>query len=587
MPDEPHVVNNNFDEFPPVSQAQWWQKVTEGKPPEVMSTRPEQAVVFSAVNTHEHLPALATTRSVIEKAPCTLEVRIDQRITSAELQSLVQSGVTGLRVTHEHIIHVMELLPELNHPLSRVSLEVDDPDADLPAAYVNYFRELPTPAGPVQGTVYWPSTPLAHWQKGKVTVDPLAELFAKTTDVPFHLLAIPGDAFHAWGASVTDELAMTLSWWVAYGDLLTDRGIPVASLFSRTEITLATGADFFLDLAKFRSLRALMNKVGEAYGLGNDERAEPSVRAVSGTTNKTLYDPDSNILRNTTEALAALLGGANTLSLLPHDFLYPTSGTFANRLATNVYNILQHEAHIEKVHDPAAGSYFLEDITGQLVEKSWELFLTFEEQGGFSALLQAGTLEARCRQQAAKQARQVATHRKVIVGATRYVNQQELSFKHNDTIPRLATSFERIRNELDVRVAQRQARPVLQLWIQQDGSSVVLINQRANYVRDVLTGVGIAYEAHTIRRPEDFSFSVATDAHQLGCIFCGTDTFYESTVATILKTQRPAESCRWIAGGGKATVEVIRQAGGNGVLGIGHDVISLIEQTIKRWIHET
>ncbi len=318
-------------------------------------------------------------------------------------------------------------------PPRRLSLDIDSLSDEGLAPYLDYLHRVAQDSS-LQGTVYLPAGKWEYWRQsaGSVHLNSITDLLTTTTNAPsVCAITIPGDTFHALGATVIDELAMTLSWLATYCDLLTNADFAIELILARTEITLATGSDFFLDLAKFRAIRGLVGKIAEAYGIKDwSAQTQPTIRAVSGTINKTLYDPDGNILRNTTEVLSALLGGADVLSLLPHDFLYPSSGEFGRRMTRQAYNILRHEAQTERVYDPAAGSYFLEDVTRQLVEKGWEQFLELEEEGGFQEMVRSGALVAKCQQRAAERVQRFNTQQNVVVGATRYANPHEtVAFK--------------------------------------------------------------------------------------------------------------------------------------------------------------
>lgn len=583
MPDLTDSLTDDFSEFPSVSPEQWAQKATETvQPAKTSLEHPE--VIFSLINTADQLPPMAS-RGPLPWAshPVQVEVKPNGPLNPTTAQTLVQSGVSALCLSGRHLTATLATLRAMD-TFPGVSLEVVQNDPTTWADYLAYFREANKTT---RGTLYHPSTRWATWVAGQESPDALAELVRETQDLPtVRVIAINGDAFHRRGASTVDELAMTLSWLAAYSDELSERGVSPDTLLARTEITLATGSDFYLDLAKFRALRVLVDKVAEAHGLASDSYSFPLFRAVSGTRNKTLYDPDSNILRNTTEGLAALLGGVDTVSLLPHDFLYSTSAEFGQRMATNVYNILRHEAHVTAVADPAAGSYFLEDITRQLVEKGWQLFLDFEAQGGFAQLLRNGIIEERCERYAKAQIEQVNQQKKIVVGANRYANgREEVAVAYDSSVERWAASFEELRQRMDQRVARGEPRLRLQLWVQRDASSAALINQRAHYVKDLLAAVGLSYEEHAIQHSEDF-VPTSADLHLVGYIFCGTNAFYTTTVVPILANSPEDKRARWIVGGDTSTAQTVRQAGGNGVLAIGQEVVFLLKQQINRIEYE-
>ena len=474
---------------------------------------------------------------------------------------------------------LLEWPSDSNAPFARLSVEPTEPDFER-SLYLTYLREQADAR--VSGAIYLPLAHLCHWQTGSPDWRALHELTHQTSDlVNLSTITVRGDQFEQWGASASDELALTLSWWVAYCDQLTDLGLPIETILARTELSLSTDADYFVGLAKFRAVRYLINKIAQAYGVSDNTEALPRVRAVSGLRNKTYYDQDTNLLRNTTEALASLLGGVDTLSLAPHDFLGASPDPFGIRMVSNTYHILRHEAQLGKVTDPAAGSYFIENLTEQLVNKGWQQFLDWEDHGGFIELLKNGTLEAHCRARANQQSDAFRTHRHVLVGATRYGNAQEQSSEPLDaTTDRWALPFEKIRNSIDQAVVQGKSQPVIGLCVQ-PGASVA--NHRKNYVQDILVCLGIAAkEIPTTELPASIE-----DSLLVAIVFSGTDAYCQTTVVDILQANPDVAYPRWIAGGSAETIQRVRQAGGSGVLGIGHDLITLIEPLINPWMHET
>ena len=564
-------------DFPVVSEQDWQNAVSgSGRALE----QQVQGLRIAAVNTRYDLPSANPAGQPRSPKPLgLLEVTLSAPRWPAVRPLLRSSEATGWTISQRDLPALLGWLSEEGASIARLSVELDalHPEVD---AYLGYLRQQALTAAR-GGTIYSPSANLVHWQNHPVDVTPIKLLTEATGDLAdLFTIAVRGDQFEPWGAAAADELALLLGWWVAYCDQLTDLGLPIESIFARSELTLPTGSDFFADLAKFRALRSLVDKVAQAYGIAN-EVSRPRLRAVSGLRNKTFYDPDGNLLRNATEALAALAGGVDTLSLRPHDFLSPSAGPFGIRMAINAYQILRHEAHLGKVYDPAAGSYFFENLTGQLVEKSWQQFLDWEEQGGFTKLLQNGTLEAHGRRNLTEQRTDYRTHRRIAVGATRYGNAQEQTPEPlGDSVARGALFFERIRNAIDRQVAQGRSRPAVGVCAQADSP---VAKQRRHYVQDGLVCLGLA--SQEITRAE---LSKLTEKPPfVAVVFCGTDAYYESTVVDLLQSSPDVTYPRWLAGGSPETIATVRTAGGNGVLGIGHDLVALIEPLINRWMHET
>ncbi len=579
----PHPLENDsvpsasHPTFASVDEDTWRSAVAKAEQP---LEKTINGLRFSAINTSSDLPPPAPHNQT--KSPPrfgTLEVTLPTPLSPALRKTLLATQASGWKINPPDLSTLLTWHSANQSLFARLSIEPTEPDFDL-SDYLAYLREQPGTS--TSGAIYLPLAHLNYWQTDSPDLPALNELTHETSDlVNLSTITVRGDQFGQWGAPATDELALTLSWWVAYCDQLTDLGLSIETILARTELSLSTDADYFIGLAKFRALRYLIVEIAQAYGVVEDAAARPRVRAVSGLRNKTYYDPDVNLLRNTTEALTSLLGGVDTLALVPHDFLSASPDPFGIRMVSNTYQILRHEAQLGKVADPAAGSYFIENLTGQLVEKGWQQFLAWEDQGGFIKLLKGGTLEAHCRAPANQAANAFRTHRRVLVGATRYGNAPERSSEpFNTSIDRDALPFERIRNTIDQRVAQGQARPLIGVVVQ-PGNAVA--NQRKNYVRDALVCLGVTSQEFP---PNELSESVDTPP-LIAIVFCGTDAYYQTTVIDALRNHPNAPYPCWIAGGSDETIQQVRQAGGDGVLGIGHDLIALIEPLLNPWMHET
>ncbi len=107
------------------------------------------------------------------------------------------------------------------------------------------------------------------------------------------------------------------------------------------------------------------------------------IHCVTSEWNKTVYDPYVNMLRTQTEAMSAILGGTDSLTVEPFDIAFRKPDEFSERIARNQQLILKEEAYFDKVADPAAGSYYIENLTNLIAEHAWKLFVEIEEKGGF------------------------------------------------------------------------------------------------------------------------------------------------------------------------------------------------------------
>jgi methylmalonyl-CoA mutase len=150
-----------------------------------------------------------------------------------------------------------------------------------------------------------------------------------------------------------------------------------------------------------------------------------TIHAETGSWNKTVYDAYVNMLRTQTEAMSASIGGADSITVLPFNAAYEASNEFSDRIARNQQLLLKEESHISKIVDPAAGSYYIEELTASIAENAWKLFIDVQEKGGFIAALREGFIQAEVKKMAAKRDGNVATRRENLLGVNQFPNFTE------------------------------------------------------------------------------------------------------------------------------------------------------------------
>jgi methylmalonyl-CoA mutase len=149
------------------------------------------------------------------------------------------------------------------------------------------------------------------------------------------------------------------------------------------------------------------------------------IHCVTSEWNKTVYDPYVNLLRTQTEAMSAILGGTNSLTVEPFDIVFRQPDEFSERIARNQQLILKEEAYFDKVADPGAGSYYIETLTNLIAENAWKLFLEIEEKGGFLACLKTGYIQKKLTDSAEKRVSDVASRKAILLGTNQYPNIRE------------------------------------------------------------------------------------------------------------------------------------------------------------------
>ncbi len=252
-------------------------------------------------------------------------------------------------------------------------------------------------------------------------------LFAKAKDfLPnMHFVSINGKYFNNAGASIVQELAFSLSAGAEYINFAKEQGIEPADLVPHLRFNMGVGSNYFFEIAKLRAARYLWAKIIEAYIPENSDKAKIFIHSETSLWNKTLYDVYVNMLRTTTEAMSAVLGGTDSLSVLPFNRIFNDDDEFGERIARNQQIILKEESYFNKVTDPAAGSYYIENLTDSLIEHAWRLFLETEEQGGYLEALKKGFIQDKIAETTQKRDMDIALRKEVFLGTNQYPNQNE------------------------------------------------------------------------------------------------------------------------------------------------------------------
>ncbi|MBS4013872.1 MAG: methylmalonyl-CoA mutase small subunit [Bacteroidetes bacterium] len=248
---------------------------------------------------------------------------------------------------------------------------------------------------------------------------------AKEKFPKFHVININGQNFHNAGAVVVQELAFTLAQANEYLAALTEKGLSVDDITPRMRFTIAIGSNYFLEIAKIRALRILWGKIVEQYKPSDENSQKAFIHGECSTWNKTIYDPYVNMLRTTTEAMSAAIGGIDSFTVTPFDETFKKSDDFSYRIARNQQIILKEEAYFNKVVDPSAGSYYIENLTEMIAEATWKLFVEVETQGGFIKSVESGFIKNEIEKTCQQRDIDIAMRKQAFVGTNIYPNTLE------------------------------------------------------------------------------------------------------------------------------------------------------------------
>ncbi len=366
-------------------------------------------------------------------------------------------------------------------------------------------------------------------------------------------LLADGRPYHGGGASEAQELAFAVATGIAYLRALVDAGMPADSAAGQIGFALATDADFFLSLAKFRALRRLWGQVLEVAGA---EAAIEAVRVHAETAERmfTRIDPHVNILRGTVAAFAAAAGGARSITVLPFDHALGGSAPAARRLARNTQLVLLEEAQLGRVVDPAAGSWYVERLTEDLATKAWSLVQEVERRGGMLQALLQGWPQSQVAASRQRLEAAVAKRTATIVGVSEFAEPGAAPSTRSVTdavggggpieaVPpfRLAEGFERLRARAET-VAASMGAP-LRIFLctlgRQDEFAA-----RATFAGNLFEAGGIAAVAgDPLSSLEDLGSAFRTSGARQVAI-CSSDANYATHAAAAARAVKQAGAAR-------------------------------------------
>ncbi|MFA6288801.1 MAG: methylmalonyl-CoA mutase family protein [Opitutaceae bacterium] len=366
--------------------------------------------------------------------------------------------------------------------------------------------------------------------------------------------ALWGDA----GATAVQELAFALSAAVEYMKALAARDISAEVAGVRLQFRFSVGPQFFPEVAKFRAFRPLWTRVLSAFGVDPALASGASVTAATGTWNKTRLDQHVNMLRVTTEALSAVLGGVDALHIAPFDELSGRTDDVSRRIARNVHTLIAEEFSFTQTADAAGGSWYVEKLTDEFARKAWELFQDIEGRGGFVAALRIGHLQQLVTKAAAEKADAIAKRRLGLVGTNLFPNLRERALVRSSVAPagamnfalgstitpvtpfRVAQPFEELREASDAYAAQTGARP--KVFLAKMGPPLQH-KARADFSAGFFATGGFEALGKQSFETAETAAAAAIASNASVVVLCSTDDTYPELVpvfAKAVKTANPA-----------------------------------------------
>lgn len=376
-----------------------------------------------------------TGLSVALDLPTQMGIDSDHELAEGEV------GVVGVSID---TLKDMELLFE-GIPLDKIttSFTINATAAILLAMYVAVGEKQGVPpeklGGTIQNDILKEYVARGAWI---FPLEPSVRLIGDTIEycmenIPrFNPISISGAHFRGAGANAIQEIAFTFCDAIVYVDSMLERGIDVDKFAPMLSFWFTTNIDFFEEVAKFRAARRLWAKImKERYGAKNSRswmlRFGTSILAVTLTAQQ----PENNIVRVAYEAMAAVLGGVQSLFTASYDEAYSIPSEEAAQIALRTQQVLAYETGITRTVDPLAGSYYVECLTNRLEEEITKLMEKIEALGGMVEMIQSGYVQGEISNMAYEHQRNIKSGEKVMVGVNRFVvdeKERELSLYEMD-----------------------------------------------------------------------------------------------------------------------------------------------------------
>jgi methylmalonyl-CoA mutase len=241
----------------------------------------------------------------------------------------------------------------------------------------------------------------------------------------FNSISISGYHMHEAGATAVQELAFTLADGMDYVRAARAKGLDVDAFAPRLSFFFGIGMNFFMEVAKLRAARLLWHRIMEGFGAKNPKSTMLRTHCQTSGVSLTEQDPYNNIMRTTIEAMAAVMGGTQSLHTNSFDEAIALPTDFSARIARNTQLVLAEESGIANVADPLGGSYYVEALTAELADKAWALIEEVEALGGMTQAVAEGMPKRRIEEAAAARAARADRGETVIVGVNRYRLDEE------------------------------------------------------------------------------------------------------------------------------------------------------------------
>lgn len=439
-----------FGEFTPVSSEEWKNKIIEDLKgadyDKKMIWRTSEGFNVKPFYRKEDIEG--ATESLPGEYPYTRGNRADNnwlirqelptddvRAANLNARRQIENGVTSIGFGVKGRMVSAEFIEQLLDGIDATSIELNfrvcaKRTVDFANLLAAYYKTQGYNLGLIRGCVEY--DPIGkELVRGKVLdgyVENIKSILEALDELPnVRCVAVNAADLCNAGAYITQELGYALAWGNEYMNTMTEAGISADRAAKAIKFNFGISSNFFMEIAKFRAARTLWSKIVEQYEPSCKCACKMIIHAATSMFNLTLFDPYVNMLRTQTEAMSAAIAGVESIGVLPYDSVYETPTEFAQRIAKNQQLILKHESHLDKVVDPAGGSYYIESLTRSIASEAWKLFLEIEKAGGLHKAVKEGTIQKAINESGNNRRTALAKRREILLGINQYPNFGETS----------------------------------------------------------------------------------------------------------------------------------------------------------------
>ncbi len=440
-----------FDQFSPVSTETWKAKVIADLKgadfDKKLVWRTKEGFNVQPMYRAEDIENLKTTDSLPGEFPYIRGTRQDNewfirqtiKVTTAaeanaKAKDLLTKGVTSLAFKVKSDFAPKEISVLLNDiDLDKVEINLEScqnailPIAKALVAYIVENKKEDTFKGSVKFNPF--KRLLKHgidFQGDIVAIaKELIEVAAPVKNLK--VLSVCSNMLCNAGAYISQELGYALAWGNEWLAMMTNAGLSIDEVAPRIKFDMGISTNYFMELSKFRAARMLWAQIVKQYGPKCDCACKINIHAITSKFNQTVFDAHVNLLRTQTETMSAALAGVDSITVTPFDAQYKEPDEFSEHLARNQQLLLKEESHLDKITDPAGGSYYVETLTVSIADVAWKQFLDIEDKGGFYAMIKTGAIQTEVQETSVKRHADIARRKESLLGTNQFPNFNEVA----------------------------------------------------------------------------------------------------------------------------------------------------------------